>query len=106
MTTKQQTMRSLTVLLALAIVFALFPRSQATVLAANPGDVVINEIMQNPAAVGDDVGEWFELYNLTATGIDINGWTVRDNDIDSHVINNSGPLVIPAGGLGPAASGW
>jgi predicted extracellular nuclease len=71
--------------------------------AANdcPGSVpniVINEILQNPSAVSDSAGEWFELYNADAVGVDIDGWTVEDNDIDSFVINNGGPLVIPAGG--------
>jgi len=61
-------------------------------------DIVINEIMQNPAAVGDAAGEWFELYNAGGSPVDIDGWTLQDNDIDSHVINNGGPLVIPAGG--------
>ncbi|MEP4195853.1 MAG: ExeM/NucH family extracellular endonuclease [Aliishimia sp.] len=64
-----------------------------------PSDVlVINEIMQNPSAVLDSSGEWFELYNPGATDIDINGWTVADNDNDSHVIDNGGPLIVSAGG--------
>jgi len=67
--------------------------------AASPGDVVINEIMQNPSAVADSAGEWFELFNHTDSDININGWTIEDNDIDSHVINNGGPLIIPAGGF-------
>jgi predicted extracellular nuclease len=67
--------------------------------AAGPGDVVINEIMQNPNAVSDTNGEWFELFNTTGDPIDINGWTIQDNDIDSHDIDNGGPLVIPAGGF-------
>ena len=60
--------------------------------------IVINEIMQNPAAVSDANGEWFELYNAGDTDVDINGWTIRDNDSDSHTIDNGGPLIIPAGG--------
>ena len=65
---------------------------------ANPGDIVINEIMQNPSAVSDANGEWFEIKNVTSGNIDINGWTIKDDDIDSHVINNGGPLIVPAGG--------
>jgi hypothetical protein len=60
-------------------------------------EVVINEILQNPSAVSDSFGEWFELYNPTASDIDIDGWTILDNDIDSHVINNGGSLIVPAG---------
>ncbi|MHC4441941.1 MAG: lamin tail domain-containing protein [Planctomycetota bacterium] len=60
--------------------------------------IVIDEIMQNPAVVSDNVGEWFELYNPTENAVDLEGWTIRDNDYDSHVINNGGPLPVPAGG--------
>jgi predicted extracellular nuclease len=62
------------------------------------GQIVINEIMQNPSAVSDANGEWFELHNAGGSEVDIDGWTILDNDIDIHVINNGGPLVIPAGG--------
>ena len=63
-----------------------------------PPEVVINEIIQNPAAVSDASGEWFEVYNPTIMYIDMNGWTIADNDGDSHVIDNGDPLLIPAGG--------
>lgn len=64
---------------------------------ANPNDLVITEIMQNPSVVADSEGEWFEIYNTTNASIDINGWTITDADVDSHVIDNGGPLVIEAG---------
>jgi predicted extracellular nuclease len=67
------------------------------VLAAGPGDITVNEIMQNPDAVFDSDGEWFEVYNPTGSAVDINGWTIKDNDFDSHVIANGGPLLVPAG---------
>lgn len=60
--------------------------------------LVINEIMQNPSAVSDGDGEWFEIFNPGSTDIDINGWTIRDDGSDSHVIDNGGPLSVPAGG--------
>jgi beta-lactamase superfamily II metal-dependent hydrolase len=63
-----------------------------------PLNLVINEIMQNPASAADNKGEWFEIYNPTAEDIDIDGWTIRDNGSDSHVIDNGGSLVVPAGG--------
>ncbi|RMH92809.1 MAG: lamin tail domain-containing protein, partial [Calditrichaeota bacterium] len=65
----------------------------------NPGDIIITEIMQNPAAVSDANGEWFEIYNTTNSAIDIDGWTIRDDGTDSHTINNSGPLTVPAKGF-------
>lgn len=62
----------------------------------NP-DVIITEIMQNPNAVLDSDGEWFEIYNNGSTDVDINGWIVKDNDSDSIVINNGGPLTVNPG---------
>lgn len=73
------------------------PGAENELVSVTP-DIVINEIMQNPSAVADSAGEWFELYNATDVDVDIDGWTLVDNDTDSHVINNGGPLVIPAGG--------
>jgi len=70
----------------------------ATGEAASPGDVIINEVMQDPSAVSDGEGEWFELYNATSSGIDIDGWVIRDDGSNSHVIDNGGPLVVPAKG--------
>ncbi len=61
-------------------------------------DIIINEIMQNPSAVGDGDGEWFELYNDGDMDVDIEGWIFADADGDSSVIANGGPLVIAAGG--------
>jgi hypothetical protein len=75
------------------------PADAITFLEANAGDIVITEIMQNPSDVVDAQGEWFELFNASSSDIDINGWTISDNDIDSHTINNGGSLIIPAGGF-------
>ena len=61
--------------------------------------VVINEILQNPGAVADGSGEWFELFNDTPDPLNVNGWTIRDNGSNNHVIDNGGPLEIPAGGF-------
>ncbi len=64
-----------------------------------PGaDLVISEIMRDPASVADTAGEWFELFNPGTEPVDIDGWTIRDDDRDSHVIANSVPLLVPAGG--------
>lgn len=48
--------------------------------------VVITEIMQNPSAVSDSVGEWFEIYNADSIAIDLCSWTVKDLDGDSFLI--------------------
>ncbi|MBS3742408.1 MAG: lamin tail domain-containing protein [Candidatus Cloacimonetes bacterium] len=62
----------------------------------SPGDIIISEIMQNPDAVTDANGEWFEIYNSTNEDIDINGWTVHDYGSDSFTISNGGSLYVPA----------
>jgi hypothetical protein len=59
--------------------------------------IVINEIMQNPSAVNDSKGEWFEIYNADDSAVDINGWVIADNGTDSHTIDNGGPLTINPG---------
>ncbi len=70
------------------------------ILAAHPalGDIVINEIMKDPSSVSDTNGEWFEIFNDAGADVDINGWTLRDNDGEMHTINNGGALIVPAGG--------
>lgn len=60
--------------------------------------LVINEIMNNPGAVSDSAGEWFEIFNPSIESIDINGWTIMDDGGNSHVIDNGGPLLAPIGG--------
>ena len=63
------------------------------------GAVIITEIMQNPNYVGDDAGEYFEIYNTTNTPIDLKGWIIKTASTGSpveHVIPTS--LILPANG--------
>jgi len=53
----------------------------------NPGLATINEIMQNPSAVDDGQGEWFEICNTGTTSVDLYSWELRDSGFDSHVIS-------------------
>lgn len=41
------------------------------IVAPAPGDLVISEIMPNPSAIGDNEGEWFEVYVVHP--VDLNG---------------------------------
>ena len=59
--------------------------------------LVINEIMNNPLAVTDSYGEWFEITNISPTQIDLNGIIIRDDGTDSHTILNPGGLLIDPG---------
>jgi hypothetical protein len=45
-----------------------------------PGDLVISEIMRDPEAVADDVGEWFEVTSRLEQGVDLVGLEVTDAD--------------------------
>ena len=74
------------------------PTPSVTPAKANPSDVVINEIMQNPKAVSDTAGEWFEVHNPTDHAVDLNGWTIKGAGSEHHHISNGGPLWLPAGG--------
>jgi hypothetical protein len=62
--------------------------------SAEPGDIVITEIMKNPEMVDDVVGEWFELYNSSDDAIDLNGWLLADEGIDQHKIFSYEGVVI------------
>lgn len=59
------------------------------VIVPQPGDLVITELMPNPAAVGDTAGEWFEL--LATASVDLNGLQLGD-DLASP------DATLPAGG--------
>lgn len=59
--------------------------------------IMITEIMQNPYVTTDAAGEWFEVYNADDEAVDMDGWTIADADLDSHVIDNGGSLIINPG---------
>jgi len=53
------------------------------------GDLVVTEIMADPSAVGDVLGEWFELLNPTIDAIELQGLTISDAGIDTFSITTS-----------------
>jgi len=59
------------------------------------GDLVISEIMQNPDALLDEDGEWFEVTNTSGMDLDLQGLVVTDAGIDSHVIQKE--TIVAAG---------
>lgn len=61
-----------------------------------PGDLVVSEIMADPAAVADSVGEWFEIINVSGRVLGLDGLSVRDDASDLHVLAGAG-LQIAAG---------
>lgn len=84
-------------ILAMIPAFAVAAQTRAT-WAAAPGDIVINEVMQNPAAVSDAAGEWFEVWNATAAPMNLDGWTIVGGASETHTISAGGSLVVPANG--------
>jgi len=61
------------------------------------GEVVISEIMYDPAGTRDDDGEWFELYNTTVRTIDLQGLEVRDESHDDIDFIVEGELLMEPG---------
>lgn len=78
----------------ICVVFSLVASQTST----SSSSVIVNEIIQDPKAVSDTKGEWIELYNAGDADVDINGWMIRDNGSNMHVIDNGEPLVVPAMG--------
>lgn len=58
------------------------------------GSLVITEIMNDPAAVADMDGEWFEVYNPADTPVDIRNLRVRGGTAAPVVVTSTMPLVI------------
>jgi len=74
------------------------------------GSIVVTEIMNNPSAVSDSAGEWFEIYNPLSVDVDLEDWTFYDGGGDNFSI--VGSLIVPSEGYAvlarngnPAANG-
>ena len=64
------------------------------------GDVIVTELMINPAATYDADGEWVELLNISETWLDLSGCQLRDADLDLCALSpvGGGELTLPPGG--------
>jgi hypothetical protein len=74
------------------------------------GDLVITEVMQNPAAVPDTDGEWFEILNVSGLDANLSGLELTDFTQDSFTISgnlflNAGGRVVLARNADPAVNG-
>lgn len=58
------------------------------------GSLVITEIMTDPMAVSDEVGEWFEVFNPGASPIDLRGVRIGNNRGQSMTVTSADPLVV------------
>ncbi len=48
--------------------------------------ILISELLIDPDAAPDAVGEWVELYNPNAWAVDLQGWLLADGGSDRHII--------------------
>lgn len=62
------------------------------------GDIIFTEIMQNPNAVADSAGEYFELHNTTGAPIDLLGMDIIDDSVPSEGFTFLSSLILPANG--------
>ena len=53
------------------------------------GDLLITEIMYNPAALSDTEGEWFEVYNPSAQSINLQHLILGRDEANRHTISES-----------------
>jgi hypothetical protein len=59
-----------------------------------PGDIIITEIMMNPAAVSDMYGEWFEIYNNASYSINMKGCNISDS-IPNYFLITDDFIILP-----------
>ena len=86
------------------------PFTGRTAAELQAGDLVITEVLQSPAAVDDELGEWIEVHNPGPTDIDLQGLTLVSDDgdavdIDEQAIVPAGAYVVLSGFADPAANG-
>jgi Lamin Tail Domain/Secretion system C-terminal sorting domain len=81
-------MRNLRILLALAMVWTIAGVAQA--------DLIITEIMKDPLDYSDSYAEWFEIFNNSASSVDMEDYTITDDGGQSHTISG---LVVGAYGV-------
>ena len=62
-----------------------------------PGEVIVTEIMKNPAAVNDTYGEYIEVTNVGGEPVNLHSFILRDEDFDSTFINQPAGIVIEPG---------
>ncbi|MGB0589444.1 MAG: lamin tail domain-containing protein [Myxococcota bacterium] len=62
-----------------------------------PGELVLTEIMPNPAGISDNQGEWFELTVLAPGPVNLEGCVLSSGTTESHTISHGGGLLAAPG---------
>jgi len=64
-----------------------------------PGDVIVTEIMQNPAVLPDSDGEWFEVYNAGSATFQLGNCTVEGGGGTESFLVDADLTIAPAQSL-------
>lgn len=75
----------------------------ASVDDMGPGDLVVTEIMYDPATCANDTCEWIEIYNDSGVDVNLLGLVVRDSAANEGEVMDS--VVLPAGEYAVIADG-
>ena len=69
------------------------------VVPGSSGEILVSELMRDPQAVPDAMGEWLEGFNTTNQPIDLEGWSLSDEGSDWTILDNAGAgIVVPPRG--------
>ena len=69
------------------------------VAPGSSGEILVSELMRDPQAVPDAMGEWLEVFNTTNQPIDLEGWSLSDEGSDWTILDNAGAgIVVPPRG--------
>lgn len=63
------------------LLLSIFALCSLLLMAANPGDVLVTEVMFDPAQVASTEGQYIELYNTTDSAIDLTNWSFNSMGI-------------------------
>lgn len=69
----------------------------ATVEVVGVGDVVVTEVMFDPAGVADTAGEWFEVTNVAGAAIDLAGFLLRSGTA-TYTVPTTATDTVPVSG--------
>lgn len=62
-----------------------------------PGALIVTEFMANPSGSDADDSEYFEIYNTTASPIDLNGLTFTEDDGDNEAFTVIASVIVAPG---------